>query len=987
LNRAIYILIFTLLTLSIQAQSNNLGDAMLEEIRSEGERVRALLDFDTTFTEQLALTLRQVENENGDHPAKRVFYNRMLQHYKAIQQNNKSRVKLDFEESYLFWFNPFLAMSGDTTNLQAKISRGFPDTYFAARNLIPEFLSDSIVFQMADAYPKELLYNLRYMFEPDALKETERAAINAPYEAKQYLHYSNNVNKLLRRSEDPVVKKLIEIYSAFKYSSNSYYLLQSILDESISMEEAHDIGKDREQFYNELVVIYAGAESVGKYSVEEKLSELSDKYVRKLMFQRYLSSSMLKLDQMETLSQESVVFFLFRSQNMLKKKDLKNLAVLFQRYEIEQMDANVAAWIPQDWILTLQQRLAEEKLQEAYTPYISYELWAATRPIVPIEPITIFEPVITLEEEELIPIEPVYVFKPYLASLTEDEKLMIRLENNPYELLKDLSEVTGKMYSRKMIMQLAMEHPVEVMAQLDKFQDQPYAIDICRELAINAPLTVKNYIVNKQHKIHAFLKADSNDVIQTLYLIDKELGNWTRAYILLDKIVSKELTLQEADEICKDKEQLLPHLMDIYIRPGHLGHYTIEKELEYTALNFIRKFNISENTDHSFSSELDALDGRVLFMYMLLGEQEIINKTFRKMYDRLMILKGHDLGGLFASVNHIQVDQFLRMVLHYGKESDLFKRLDQQTTDELLALIFRDIEKMEGNSLDQAIDAAEVIIGLNDPNRLRAVHTIIQEEYERLADERNDEGSTAYGILAGIMAQKLREGWSVYAAPYYKIPDLISIPVYNLFNEKLVNVQHYYFYNDRDGKYSYRNFLKQYQRSNYNWKIEEMGDFVRITSKTGKKVEIYANIPEQGKEGIETLEKYLESQNLDPQVVVHRGLSTHTLKTFRKVPESTKLILDGSCGGFHIQSVALQNAPGAHILCNRNIGTMHINDPMFMQISESIRKGKDIVWPSFWDDMEARLGTNPYFKDYIPPHKNVAALIIKAYYDVLDIHN
>ena len=85
--------------------------------------------------------------------------------------------------------------------------------------------------------------------------------------------------------------------------------------------------------------------------------------------------------------------------------------------------------------------------------------------------------------------------------------------------------------------------------------------------------------------------------------------------------------------------------------------------------------------------------------------------------------------------------------------------------------------------------------------------------------------------------------------------------------------------------------------------------------------------------------------------------------------------------------MALQNAPGAHILCNRNIGTMYINDPMFMQISESIRLGKDIIWPSFWDDMEARLGTNPYFKDYIPPHKNVAALIIKAYYDVLGIHN
>ncbi|MCP4125307.1 MAG: hypothetical protein GY751_26540 [Bacteroidetes bacterium] len=986
MKKALYILIFIGSMGLLQAQPADDHDALVNEIIAEGERVRNLLAYDSTFTTQITQTLHRVEEENGNHPAKGVFYHRLLNHFKAIRQNNRSRVKLDFEESYLFWFNPMLNSSNDTAKLRATISRGFPDTYFAARNLVPEFLTDSMVLDMADQYPKELLYMLRYMIDPDALVEAERAATNAPYEAKQYLHYSNNINKLLRKSEDPIVLKLLELFNTYKYSSNSYYLVQSILDESITKEEAHEIGKDREQFYNALVDIYTTENSIGKHSVEEKLSEFSDRYVRKLMFQRYLSSSSLKLDQLEVLSQEAIVYFLFRSQNMLKKKDLQNMAKLFKRYEVAPMNAEIATWIPNDWILMFEIRLAEENLQQDYVPFIQNDLWAAAKPVESV--IHVFEPApLEITEETVNPAEPVYVFKPYLASLSEDEKLLIRLENNPYELLKDLSKVTGQMYSRKMIMQLAMEHPVEVMAQLDKFMDQPYAGDVCRELAINAPLTAKNYIVNKQHKIHTFLKGDSSIYVQTLYAIDKELGNWTRAYILYDKIVSQEITLQEADEICKDKELLLPHLLDIYTKRDHLGHYTVEKELEYAALNFVRKFNISENTDHSFLPELEKLDARILLMYMLLGEQEIISKTFTKMYDRLMVLRGHDLDALFASVNYLQVDQFIRMVLHYGKEYDLFRRLDTETTDQLWSLLFKGLENGGTNSMKQAIDAAEIIIGLNDRTRLRAIHQIIQDEYERLAEEKDDQGSTAYGILAGIMAQKLREGWSVYAAPYYKIPDLISIPVYHLFNEKLVNIQHYYFYNDRDGKYSYRNFLKQYQRSNYNWKIEEKGSFVKITSKTGKKVEIYANIPEKGEDGIKALEQYLETQKLQPQIVVHRGLSTHTLKTFRKVPSSAKLILDGSCGGFHIQSVALQNAPGAHILCNRNIGTMHINDPMFMQISESIRKGNDIVWPSFWDDMEARLGTNPYFKDYIPPHKNVAALIIKAYYDVLDIHN
>jgi hypothetical protein len=200
------------------------------------------------------------------------------------------------------------------------------------------------------------------------------------------------------------------------------------------------------------------------------------------------------------------------------------------------------------------------------------------------------------------------------------------------------------------------------------------------------------------------------------------------------------------------------------------------------------------------------------------------------------------------------------------------------------------------------------------------------------------------------------------------------------------NIQQYYFYNDDDGISSYNNFIRSYEKSSLEWEIKDLGSFVSIQSKSGRKVEIYANKAREGEKGIEAMLDYMLKNKLEPIVVVHRGLSTHTLKTFIRIPKSARLILDGSCGGYHVQRVAIDRAPNAQILCNRNVGTMHINDPMFKQISEDIRTGKDIIWPEFWLKMDTRMGTNPYFKDYIPPHKNAAAILLKALYDVLEIN-
>jgi hypothetical protein len=193
-----------------------------------------------------------------------------------------------------------------------------------------------------------------------------------------------------------------------------------------------------------------------------------------------------------------------------------------------------------------------------------------------------------------------------------------------------------------------------------------------------------------------------------------------------------------------------------------------------------------------------------------------------------------------------------------------------------------------------------------------------------------------------------------------------------------------YFYNDDDGRGSFANFLNTYKFQS-SWIIDDRKSYVRIFSREGMRVEIFANKPEQEETGINAINAYMKEKNISPTVIIHRGHSFYTESTLSKVPASAKLIFVGSCGGFYKISVALENAPDAHIISTKQIGTKSVNDAMLFSLNENIKAGKDIVWNEFWDRMRDKFSGNVYFNDYIPPNKNLESIFIRAYYKILGV--
>jgi hypothetical protein len=195
-------------------------------------------------------------------------------------------------------------------------------------------------------------------------------------------------------------------------------------------------------------------------------------------------------------------------------------------------------------------------------------------------------------------------------------------------------------------------------------------------------------------------------------------------------------------------------------------------------------------------------------------------------------------------------------------------------------------------------------------------------------------------------------------------------------------VMQVFFYGDEDGRNNYAKFTPQFPAS--LWKRNDTKQWVSFTSTKGKPIAVYANKPLDEESGEvdkaqAALCDYLAEKNLNPTIVVHRGHSYFAPYTIEQLAPSAKIVFLGSCGGYHLIHDVLERAEDAHIIASKQIGKQVINQPFFDLLNEKLRTGSNIEWIPFWREFKARAGRTEGFEDYIPPHKNLGAIFIKAY--------
>jgi hypothetical protein len=590
------------------------------------------------------------------------------------------------------------------------------------------------------------------------------------------------------------------------------------------------------------------------------------------------------------------------------------------------------------------------------------------------------------EKKDIVSIPMEEVVQPVSIQLGNREKKIVALKKNILQTIQNIPSFINEDYAEEILLYAAQKEPDELLKKVDAYKRKSFVKKILELCAINAPVSVKRYLYNPMQPVNYILQYTQNSTVKKILEINQHIGYHSKSLLLLDDIINKRTDVKDAIAFSAEPEKLFAEMVKILSRPKYIGTYSINREMRDFSLRFIREINdkIASGGAQPFYS-VDNFDASQLYFLMLYGRDEVFTSTFTGLFFRFMQkLPNSDADTFLKNINNNQFRDFISLCANYGTLEEFLSKCTPQCKHDLLVAYISNLENQK-DDLSSVVLIAEAITNLCNTEILSILQENIKTEYERVLKANDQMGISIYGVLSSAISgnAKVETNWYKKISKQFKISPVSSLTANALFeNEKCI--EQMYFYNDDDGRSSFLNFMNTY-KNQPTWVVEDHNSYVRIYSTVGKLLEIFANKPEYDEAGMSAISSYLAEKNLSATVIVHRGHSFHTESTLEKVPPTAKLIFVGSCGGFYKIPIALENAPEAHIIATKQVGTKTVNDVMLYALNENIRSGKDIVWNDFWEKIREKLGANQYFSDYIPPNKNLEAIFIRAYYKTLGV--
>ncbi len=401
---------------------------------------------------------------------------------------------------------------------------------------------------------------------------------------------------------------------------------------------------------------------------------------------------------------------------------------------------------------------------------------------------------------------------------------------------------------------------------------------------------------------------------------------------------------------------------------------------------FIHEINAlhAEKSEAFRFKKLELLSPTELYYLAVLGEEEMYTSSFvsgiyPRIFSKMRVPRSDTLLGL---VSQDYYKKFIKIAAAYNKLDDFLARMDSRDAESLMKNFVSKLDQT--NTLEDAVDIADSYASIYNASIRKLILNKVEQELLRCEQEKQKRGQVIYGLLRTIFTSLDSTNKKAMSATL-NIPPVFELP-YKAMRDSITGTitMQLFFYGDKDGNTVFNAFLNKF--TNPFWKITRKSQWVEIVSVKGMPIQIFANLPldevfELDEKSQDSLIAYLNYNHIHPSILVHRGHSYYLNRTIEKMPSSAKLVLLGSCGGYQKLNDVLAISPGAHIISSKQIGTGIINQGLINIISEQLRLGKDLNWPAIWTNLAARFSgsAKEKFDDYMPPHKNLGAILITAY--------
>ncbi|MDB4347500.1 hypothetical protein OAB01_02465 [Bacteroidia bacterium] len=548
-------------------------------------------------------------------------------------------------------------------------------------------------------------------------------------------------------------------------------------------------------------------------------------------------------------------------------------------------------------------------------------------------------------------------------------------------LIKYHNYISDRKFAEDFLLYAGKEYPYETLGASLGYKRAPYLENVVRQVSYQDPYSTKQYL-GTGSPVSKVVVNSQDPVLKKITEIYGYHGQSSNSFKNIDALLSGRLSLVQSQnmtsKMTKWNSVYLDWLIEERRRLNLKGSRSIERGihlLSHLKVDDVNELHDNPNEGVRFRTVASSSPQQI-YTLMVYTQEEIYTSSFLGLYKRMKSrLKGQSGYQFLKTVDFNRFRTFIKECAGFNTLDDFFGTMTLSEKDSLLDLVIDDLDSNPGDIV-AAVEVADIFGSLTDTFIANTFRHKIFMDYVKKSGEGNSYGEFIYGML-----YKLCGGDASRLTPLdkvsYTLPDLTRLSSEDMFSDGQ-NIQQHLFFDDEDGTASYRSFINSFA-GDPNWRIVDQYNYVCIRSKKGFPVMIFANKPSREAQGQEELAKLFAAMGRYPDVAVHRGHSYYLDGTIDILNQSTKVAILGSCGGYHQVAKALENAQDVQIVSTKQIGTMSVNDVLIKDMSEVLRKHGTLDWKPFWLDLEKKLKGNSKFYDYIPPYKNLGAMLIKAY--------
>lgn len=546
---------------------------------------------------------------------------------------------------------------------------------------------------------------------------------------------------------------------------------------------------------------------------------------------------------------------------------------------------------------------------------------------------------------------------------------------------------------KNLIRRFCYEHPDKIMFTLHSQPDIPEADSLISLAAKLYPEDVYSYAAASDNLAQRI--RNSPDKLVQIITRMSGMTSGRQYFPFLDNIYHDRTTFEEIDSALTDSTKYFSLLVRTAIdyadrlrkkdTPISQCQEALYNKISVKAKQvYVYPVNgLHNEPDNIRFRIIDKLTPEELYYAAVSTEDEIYTSSYvRGIYPRIWKqMKNPRSDSLLMNVRFDHFKKWIKMTANYNLLSDFLNKMNKSNAEILMKAFVNGLDQT--NSLEDAVDVADSYAAIDSNKSVKKlILNQIQNNLSLAQQAGNKRATGIYNILNTMFlsmdsANKINMSQVLGIPPVYYMP---NAAMHDSATAPIVIQQ--FFYGDKDGMGIFRSFINSYS-GNPNWKIEAAEKWVLISSTRGVPVRIYSNRALDENEGLDddaqrALDNYLYENNLEPTMVIHRGHSYYLPSTLDQLANTAKVILLGSCGAYQHLNKVLQNCPSAQIISSRQTGSGTVNFPMIKTIVEELRLGKDLNWPTLWRQFAVTL-PKEYFDDYVPPHKNLGAVLIMAY--------